>query len=77
MKNYPLGFAIIFWKSGGHSEAIISNDREGNRMIHCANWVHTDLVKIVDYEYDIENVITDFDDIAMFLSEIDYAEGNY
>lgn len=69
MRNYPLGFAIIEWKSGGYSEAIISNDREGNRMFHCANWINTGLTKMSEYQNQMENVITDFDDIVMFLSE--------
>lgn len=68
MKNYyKLGIAVILWKSGGHSQAVISNDHEGNRMIHCANWVHTNLVKLSDYEHDILFVITDIDDICKFL----------
>lgn len=69
MRNYPLGFAIIEWKSGGYSEAIISNDREGNRMFHCSNWINTGLTKMSEYQNQMENVITDFDDIVMFLSE--------
>lgn len=69
MKEYPLGFAIIEWKDGSHSEAIISNDSEGNRMFHCANWINTSLTKMADYESQMENVITDFDDIAAFYGD--------
>lgn len=75
MKNYPLGFAIIEWKYGGYSEAIISNDREGNRMFHCSNWVNTNLARLDDYEVNIENIITDFNDISMFFDSKDFSQG--
>ncbi len=75
MKNYPLGFAIIEWKSGGYSEAIISNDREGNRMFHCANWINTGLTRLDIYEVNIENIITDFNEISAFFDAKDYAQG--
>ncbi|QQV88997.1 hypothetical protein [Providencia phage PSTRCR_121] len=64
--NLPLGFAIIVWKSGGHSKAIISNDSNGTRMFHCANWINTDLTPVEKYYDQMEEVITDIDDILAF-----------
>lgn len=69
--KYPLGFAIIEWFSGGHSEAVIYQDREGKQMIVFANWVSGPSV-LEDNIKMIKNIITDIDDIHMFLVNGDY-----
>jgi hypothetical protein len=38
--NVPLGLVKIYWESGGHSLASISNDRDGVRHFHCCNWIN-------------------------------------
>ncbi|ARW58113.1 hypothetical protein [Serratia phage X20] len=74
MKKYPLGFAIIKWKTGGHSEAVIYQDSIGNQCIQCANWISVpnDMNWLCNFEDQIENIITDIDDIHMFLANGDY-----
>lgn len=76
MKNYPLGFAIIEWKSGGYSEALISNDAAGNRMFHAANWINTNLTPLDKWLPNIDNIITDFNDISEFFDTLDKNQGN-
>lgn len=65
--NLPLGFVIIVWKEGGYSTAIISNDRNGNKMFHCSNWINTTLTPVEKYYDQMEKIITDFDNIIDFL----------
>lgn len=33
------GAVQVYWLSGGSSEAVIYQDREGTKMLCCANWV--------------------------------------
>lgn len=33
------GVVQVYWLSGGSSEAVIYQDREGTKMLCCANWV--------------------------------------
>lgn len=37
MKSW--GAVLVYWKSGGSSEAVIYNNRDGERMLCCANWI--------------------------------------
>ncbi|AWD90572.1 hypothetical protein KNT87_gp288 [Erwinia phage Cronus] len=68
MKKYPLGFAIIEWKSGGHSKAVIYEDALGNQCLQCANHLApiNYIPHLIYFEKEIENIITDFYDIAEF-----------
>ncbi|UIS65672.1 MAG: hypothetical protein [Enterobacter phage ENC9] len=68
-QKYPLGFALIQWKGGSHSEAVIFQDKVGNQCIQCANWLYTPNVVpyLSNFIDEIENIVTDIDDIAMIM----------
>lgn len=34
----PLGCCLIYWKEGGHSDAVIGQLEDGTRYFACANW---------------------------------------
>lgn len=68
MKKYPLGHAIISWKEGGYSEAVIFQDREGLQYFACANWT-SGPCPVKRYEDQIAFIISDYDDIYNFLLE--------
>lgn len=74
MRKYPLGHAIIEWVSGGYSEAVIYQDSSGKQFFACANWV-SGPVALEKYKDNIDNIITDYDDIYLFLR--DKAEEEY
>lgn len=67
MRKYPLGFALIEWKEGGHSEAVIFQDAVGNQCIQCANWLATpnQIPYLSNFIDEISNIVTDVEDIAM------------
>lgn len=62
------GFAIIKWKDGTHSEAVIYQDAVGNPCIQCANWISSPntVPYVCNFMSEIEEIITDFEDIAAF-----------
>lgn len=47
--DVKLGLYRVYWSCGGSSLALISNDREGSRQMHCCNWVNTETVRLTDY----------------------------
>ena len=63
----PVGFALIEWKNGERSEGLISKNESGTLMLHCANWKNAELQPLSKFENDIENIISDIDDISMVL----------
>ena len=73
MKKYPLGLALVKWKSGGISHAVIFQDKVGNQCLQCANWLYTPNVVpyLSSFMGDIENIITDIDDIRYI---VEYGE---
>ena len=68
MKKYRLGHAVIEWKSGGYSEAVFFQDREGIQYFVCANWVSGPTL-VSEREHWFENVMQDHDDIYHFFLE--------
>ncbi|QOI66625.1 hypothetical protein [Erwinia phage FBB1] len=66
MKKYPLGFAIVEWKNGGYSEAVIYQDSIGNQCLQCANHlaIPNYMPWLINFQDEIDNIITDFDDIV-------------
>ena len=69
--KYPLGHAIIEWKDGGHSKALFYNDRNGVQHFVCSNWI-SGPYPVKRFEHMFENVITDSDDIILFIANGDY-----
>lgn len=41
-REIPLGCCLIYWKSGGHSNAVIGQLEDGSRYFACANWTATE-----------------------------------
>lgn len=37
--NLPLGLYIVYWRTGGYSEAALGQTRSGKRWIAPCNWV--------------------------------------
>ncbi|AHY25116.1 hypothetical protein AVV36_gp154 [Pectobacterium bacteriophage PM2] len=68
MKKYPLGHAVIEWDSGGYSEALFYQDAEGKQFFVCSNWI-SGPVAVEKYANNFSNIISDHDDIYMFLNE--------
>ena len=49
----PLGLVKIYWVAGGCSLASISNCANGDRQIHCCNWVNTECFPLKEILEDI------------------------
>lgn len=67
--KYPLGHVVIEWEEG-YSEALIYQDHDGVQYFVCANWV-SGPCPVNKYRHNFKNVITDPDDIYMFLTNGD------
>lgn len=67
--KYKLGFAIIEWKDGSYSESTISQDKYGKQYFNASNWINLQSYPIEDFEDEIEHIITDFHDIAIFMMD--------
>lgn len=66
MKKYPLGFALVYWKSGGRSEAVIFEDSVGNQCLQCSNWILTPnfIPYLSSFIDDIDLIMTHKEDLA-------------
>ena len=70
MKRYALGFALIYWVSGGYSKAIICQTENGRQVFHCANWIALNKDHYIDEHLDkIKYIETNQETICEVLEE--------